>query len=125
MDLLEVRDEPFAFAKQALHARGFATAGLLAHRFENAFQATNLLLGLVQVLLKGTGEIFRGGRSNHFGQGFGDLVFGIVQLVKLPVEQIFEFRIAHNCSDGDGCAWTSNSAAEMGTADGVGFRNAR
>jgi hypothetical protein len=60
---------------------------LLAERLEGLFQPGHLAFGLRQVLLEGGLQLGRGCGLCHVGEGPGEAVFGVVEILELPDER--------------------------------------
>jgi hypothetical protein len=76
-----------AFGQQALHAPAARSPRTDAQQLTRLFKAPDLLLGLVQVVEEGGGELLALRSLGHAGQRPGELLLGAVDVAQLGHEK--------------------------------------
>ena len=71
-----------AFLDKAFDGFAGAAAGALVHQLEDALKALNLTFGLLKVMLKCLLELRSCRVLRHFRQGFQDLLFPVIDVLK-------------------------------------------
>ena len=80
----------FAFGDEALHRLTRFALGRRIEEFHGAFEAGDVFVGLIEMLLEAGFQGFVGGGLRHFGEGLGELRFGVVEIAKFFDEEFVE-----------------------------------
>jgi hypothetical protein len=89
-------DEFGTFGDETLHGLGLAGGGFFAEYVENLLYTTDVFLGFLQMSAEGVFEFLVLGGIGHFGEGFDQLFFTIVDVLKFREKSVVE--LAHRVS---------------------------
>ena len=86
-------DDVIALGDQALHGLARFALERLIERFRDLFEARNVFLGFLEVLFEGFAQLVGLCGLREFGQRFGQLLLGAVNVGEFVEEQFMEFGV--------------------------------